>query len=147
MPQVCTPSTTEDEDNAADSLTPQGTDDTIRLWKEQELISLHDDDGDAFAHDVLIDGEPEPDNNDLVDAEHVQARLWVKITSVVTAKISLPKDCCFDFDGNEVQANSLKPSKTGAVCDRAQARTEGKQTVFDAHGQQEQDRAAAEEEG
>ena len=119
MPQICKPSTTEDEDNAADSLTPQETDDTIRLWKKQELISLQDDDGDAFAHGVVLDGEPEPDifdENDLVDAEFVQARWWVKvkITSVVNAKISLLKDCCFDFDGNELQANSLKPSKTGA---------------------------------
>ena len=114
MPQIRRQSTTEDEDNDTDSATHQGLDDNLRLWQKHELVSLQDDGGDAFAYGVIVDGEPDPelfDDNELVDAEFVQARWWVtvKITSVVNYKINLPKDCCFDAKGNVLGPSNLKP--------------------------------------
>ena len=114
MPQIQRQSTTEDDENDSDSATHQGSDPNLRLWLKNELISLQDDDGDAFAHGYILDGEPELamfENNHLVDDKYVHARWWVKvkITSVVNSKINLPTDCCFDASGGVLKPCNLFP--------------------------------------
>ena len=55
-----------------------------------------DADGDAFAHGVVIDGEPDPTiwDNSSADYSDDPAGYWVimKLTSVVSNAIDLPAD-------------------------------------------------------
>ena len=103
------------KDAAGDAGHVKGEDaDAIRLWKHGVLISLQDDDGDAFAHGSVVDGEPTPDifdDNEMVSAEHVEPRWWVhvKITSVVDPRIKLPPDCVFSHDGVVLPDNDRTP--------------------------------------
>ena len=107
------------KDNA-DARTPrkadqgQREDDTVTFWKRGQLVSLQDKDGDAFAHAVVIDGEPCAtifDNNELVSSEHIEPGWWVhlKITSVNDQRILLPNDSCFSHEGGTLAKNELKP--------------------------------------
>ena len=102
--------TTKDAAGDADAQVKGEDADAINVWKAGMLISLRDDDGDAFAHGSVIDGEPNPDifdDNALVSAEHVEPGWWVhvKITSVVDPRIKLLPDCVFSHDGQELPNN------------------------------------------
>ena len=106
--------TTKDAAGDADAQVKGEDADAINVWKAGMLISLRDDDGDAFAHGSVIDGEPSPDifdDNALVSAEHVEPGWWVhvKITSVVDPRIKLLPDCVFSHDGQELPNNDRTP--------------------------------------
>ena len=72
-----------------------------------------DADGDAFAHGVVIDGEPDPHiwDNSSLDNSDDSAGYWVivKLTSVSNNDINLPKDACFSHDGHDLNKQDLKP--------------------------------------
>ena len=91
----------------------EGSGEQIKIWKINEKVSLLDNDGDAFAHGFVIDGEPDATVWDQSSADNSQdpAGYWVimKLTSVVNNAIDLPADSCFAHDGHDLGKNELKP--------------------------------------
>jgi hypothetical protein len=89
----------------------------LKIWRCNEKVTLLDADGDAFAHGVVIDGEPSPtiwnNSNSKVATNYADdpAGYWVvmKLTSVVNNAIDLPADSCFAHDGHDLAKSQLKP--------------------------------------
>ena len=76
-------------------------------------MTLVDNEGDGFAHGVIIDGEPSPSvwlNSSMDNSEDPPA-FWVlmKVTSVTNNAVDLPSDSCFAHDGADLSKNQLRP--------------------------------------
>ena len=85
----------------------------LKIWRCNEKVTLLDADGDAFAHGVVIDGEPDPSvwDNSSADYSTDPSGYWVimKLTSIVSNAIDLPADSCFAHDGHDLAKSQLKP--------------------------------------
>ena len=86
---------------------------SLKLWRCNEKVTLVDNDGDGFAHGVIIDGEPSPSVwlNSSIDNSEDPPAFWVlmKVTSVTNNAIDLPSDSCFAHDGADLSKNQLRP--------------------------------------
>ena len=86
---------------------------SLKLWRCNEKVTLVDNDGDGFAHGVIIDGEPCPSvwlNSSMDNSEDPPA-FWVlmKVTSVTNNAVDLPSDSCFAHDGADLSKSQLRP--------------------------------------
>ena len=85
----------------------------LKIWKFNDKVSMLDADGDAFAHGVVLDGEPDSSiwDSSRADNSTDPSGYWVimKLTSIVSNAIDLPADACFAHDGRDLCKNELKP--------------------------------------